>query len=112
MSDFTDRLRDGAHAIADKASDLAERIRERAHAIWEREGHPHGKDQEHFYRAQQELAAEDAAAAAAKPRGEGAGQAAGDEAEGDGRREGCRRHGGDEACRRRETAGQGSRQGR
>ena len=25
MSDFTDRLRDGAHAIADKASDLAER---------------------------------------------------------------------------------------
>jgi hypothetical protein len=52
MSDFTDRL----HAIT-------ERIRQRAHAIWEREGHPHGRDQEHWDRAEKEIVAEDAAAA-------------------------------------------------
>jgi hypothetical protein len=62
MSDFTDRL----HSIT-------ERIRQRAHAIWEREGRPHGRDQEHWDRAEKEVVAEDAAAekpakAPAKPR--------------------------------------------
>ena len=40
MSEFTDSLRDGAHALLDKAADWQERIRERAQAIWEREGGP------------------------------------------------------------------------
>jgi hypothetical protein len=52
MSDFTDRL----HAIT-------ERIRQRAHAIWEREGRPHGRDQEHWDQAEKEVVAEDAAPA-------------------------------------------------
>ena len=40
MSKLTDSLRDGAHALLDKAADWQERIRERAQAIWEREGRP------------------------------------------------------------------------
>jgi len=34
-----------------------ERIRERAHAIWIEEGCPEGRDQEHWLRAEQEMAA-------------------------------------------------------
>lgn len=39
-------------AISDEA------IRERAYDIWEREGRPHGRDFEHWVRAQVELIAE------------------------------------------------------
>jgi Protein of unknown function (DUF2934) len=39
-------------AISDDA------IRERAYYIWEREGRPHGRDYEHWVRAQVELIAE------------------------------------------------------
>ena len=35
-----------------------EAIRERAYHIWEREGRPHGRDFEHWVRAQVELIAE------------------------------------------------------
>jgi Protein of unknown function (DUF2934) len=35
------------------------RIRDRAYAIWEREGRPEGKDQEHWLRAEAEIAAEE-----------------------------------------------------
>jgi Protein of unknown function (DUF2934) len=35
-----------------------EAIRKRAYDIWEREGRPHGRDFEHWVRAQVELAAE------------------------------------------------------
>ena len=52
MPDVTERLREGAHAILEKAGELHERIRRRAHAIWEREGWPHGRDQDHWHAAQ------------------------------------------------------------
>jgi DnaJ-class molecular chaperone len=34
--------------------DKQDRIRERAHAIWEQEGHPEGRDADHWARAEQE----------------------------------------------------------
>ena len=49
-------------------------IRDRAYLIWEREGRPHGRDFEHWVRAQVELIAETSTnntgekAAAARPR--------------------------------------------
>ena len=61
MSDVTERLREGAHAILEKAGELQERIRHRAHAIWEREGRQHGSDQDHWHAAETEIAAERAA---------------------------------------------------
>ena len=37
-------------------SNLSEdQVRERARVIWEREGRPHGRNQEHWRRAQEEL---------------------------------------------------------
>ena len=66
MPDVTERLREGAHAILEKAGELQERIRHRAHAIWEREGRPHGRDRDHWHAAESELPAE--AAAALPPR--------------------------------------------
>lgn len=39
------------------------RIQERAHSIWEREGHPHGRDAQHWSQAEHEIDAEDAAGA-------------------------------------------------
>ena len=36
----------------------ADAIRERAYLIWEREGRPHGRDLEHWVRAEVELIAE------------------------------------------------------
>ena len=42
-------------------------IRERAYLIWEREGRPHGRDFEHWVRAQVELIAETTSAATASP---------------------------------------------
>ncbi|MBA1143072.1 DUF2934 domain-containing protein [Mesorhizobium neociceri] len=35
-----------------------ERIKQRAYEIWEREGHPAGRDQEHWDQAVQEIEAE------------------------------------------------------
>ena len=63
MSNLTERLRDGAHALMEKAGDLQERIRQRARAIWEREGRPDGREHDHWRTAEEEIAAEDAAAA-------------------------------------------------
>lgn len=42
-----------------------ERIRQRAYEIWEREGRPEGREQEHWTRACQEIASEDARVATA-----------------------------------------------
>jgi hypothetical protein len=36
--------------------DVAERIRQRAYEIWEREGRPEGREQEHWERAEREIA--------------------------------------------------------
>jgi len=66
MSKLTDSLREGAHALLDKASDWQERIRHRAQAIWEREGRPEGRHEDHWREAEKEIAAEDSATAAAR----------------------------------------------
>jgi hypothetical protein len=55
--------------------DKEARIRERAYEIWVSEGRPHGRDAEHWQRAEAEIAAEsgsvaDRAAAGSKPRTE------------------------------------------
>ena len=42
-------------------------IRERAYHIWEREGRPHGRNDEHWQLAAEEIAAEERALAAQKP---------------------------------------------
>jgi hypothetical protein len=61
--------------------DREERIRRRAHVIWEREGQPHGSDQQHWDQATSEIDAEDAKSAnpaqhgEEAPRGDGASQA-------------------------------------
>ena len=68
MSKLTDSLREGAHALLDKASDWQERIRQRAQAIWEREGRPEGRHEDHWREAEKEIAAEDSSPAAARPR--------------------------------------------
>lgn len=34
---------------------VMEKVRERAYAIWEREGRPHGRDREHWLKAEQEV---------------------------------------------------------
>ena len=34
-----------------------QRVREAAHAIWEAEGRPHGRDAEHWRRAEEQMAA-------------------------------------------------------
>lgn len=56
-------------------SDYERRIRERAYEIWVREGRPHGRDAEHWQRAEAEISSEsgiaaDRAAARSKPRSE------------------------------------------
>ena len=56
-------------------SDKEGRIRERAYEIWVREGRPHGRDAEHWQKAEAEIAAEsgavaDRAAAGSKPQSE------------------------------------------
>ncbi|AWB08505.1 hypothetical protein A6A40_26230 (plasmid) [Azospirillum humicireducens] len=35
--------------------DIQERIRRRAHELWEREGHPHGRDADHWAQAEAEI---------------------------------------------------------
>ena len=46
-------------------SDREERIKERAYAIWLAEGRVHGRHQDHWHRAEREIAAEDSAGKAA-----------------------------------------------
>jgi hypothetical protein len=41
-------------------SDREERIRQRAYAIWQSEGHGHGRHEDHWHRAEREIAAEEA----------------------------------------------------
>lgn len=41
------------------------RIQERAHSLWEKEGHPPGRDAQHWFQAEREIDAEDAARASA-----------------------------------------------
>jgi hypothetical protein len=38
-----------------------DRTRKRAHEIWEREGRPEGKSEEHWFRAEAEISAEERA---------------------------------------------------
>ena len=44
-----------------------QQIRDLAYALWEQEGRPHGKDQEHFYRARQMLEDQERASVAKLP---------------------------------------------
>ena len=39
--------------------DREERVRQRAHEIWEREGRPEGQEQQHWYKALEEIALEE-----------------------------------------------------
>jgi Protein of unknown function (DUF2934) len=41
-------------------SDREERIKQRAYAIWQSEGHRHGRHEDHWHRAEREIAAEEA----------------------------------------------------
>jgi Protein of unknown function (DUF2934) len=41
-------------------SDREERIRQRAYALWQSEGHRHGRHEDHWRRAEREIAAEEA----------------------------------------------------
>jgi Protein of unknown function (DUF2934) len=43
---------------AGEADGHERRVRERAYAIWEREGRPHGRDRDHWFAAERELAAD------------------------------------------------------
>ena len=40
-------------------SDREERIKQRAYAIWQSEGHGHGRHDDHWHRAEREIAAEE-----------------------------------------------------
>ncbi|MCG5241441.1 DUF2934 domain-containing protein [Azospirillum doebereinerae] len=54
--------------MSDKG-DIQDRISRRAHEIWEREGHPHGRHDEHWAQAEAEIRAEDGAKPAVTPQG-------------------------------------------
>jgi hypothetical protein len=41
-------------------SDREERIKQRAYALWQSEGHRHGRHEDHWHRAEREIAAEEA----------------------------------------------------
>jgi Protein of unknown function (DUF2934) len=47
-------------------SDKQRRIEQRAYALWEAEGHPHGRHENHWHRAADQIEAEEAAGTAAK----------------------------------------------
>jgi hypothetical protein len=49
-------------------SDREERIRQRAYAIWQSEGHRHGRHEDHWHRAEREIAAEEVGPGAAPRR--------------------------------------------
>jgi len=41
-------------------SDREERIKQRAYALWQSEGHRHGRHEDHWHRAEREIAGEEA----------------------------------------------------
>ena len=49
-----------------------DRIRRKAHELWEAEGHPHGRDQDHWDQAREIIAIEDSQASTLLPRDTGA----------------------------------------
>jgi hypothetical protein len=49
-------------------SDREERIKQRAYALWQSEGHRHGRHEDHWHRAEREIAAEEAGPGAAPRR--------------------------------------------
>ena len=57
-------------------SDREERIRQRAYAIWQSEGHAHGREEEHWHRAEREIVAEEAGSNKASRRTPRSGKAA------------------------------------
>ena len=57
-------------------SDREERIRQRAYAIWQSEGHGHGQHEDHWHRAEREIAAEEAGSSKAPRRAPRSGKAA------------------------------------
>jgi hypothetical protein len=58
-------------------SDREERIRQRAYAIWQSEGHGHGRHEDHWRRAEREIAAEEAGPSKAPRRAARPGKAPG-----------------------------------
>lgn len=48
------------HEKAGGEDEHIEKVRRRAHAIWLDEGMAHGRDQEHWHQAEQEITAEEA----------------------------------------------------
>ena len=54
------------------SNDFIHKVRERAYQIWEREGCPEGRESEHWHRAEQELAHEDASGASPDAGGQAA----------------------------------------
>ena len=57
-------------------SDREERIRQRAYAIWQSEGHGHGRHEDHWHRAEREIAAEEAGSSKVPRRAPRSGKAA------------------------------------
>jgi len=57
-------------------SDREERIRQRAYAIWQSEGHGHGRHEDHWHRAEREIAAEEARSSKVPRRASRSGKAA------------------------------------
>src|ERR1700730_1399332 len=49
-------------------SDREERIKQRAYALWQSEGHRHGRHEDHWHRAEREIAGEEAGPGAAPRR--------------------------------------------
>lgn len=49
-----------------------DRIRQKAHELWEAEGHPHGRDQDHWIQAREIIAIQDSQADTLLPRDSGA----------------------------------------
>jgi hypothetical protein len=47
-------------------TDREEKIRQRAYGIWEQEGHPHGRAEDHWYRAAREVTEQPEPAASAR----------------------------------------------
>ena len=57
-------------------SDREERIKQRAYALWQSEGHRHGRHEDHWHRAEREIAAEEAGSSKAPRRAPRSGKAA------------------------------------
>jgi Protein of unknown function (DUF2934) len=53
-------------------SERSRRVEERAYALWQAEGQPHGRHEEHWHRAEQQIRTEETVGAAVKRRALGA----------------------------------------